>query len=75
MYTVIVFALALLSPLPFVSPFDHIVQDATAQSSTQNVPLDAPSFEITSNLTISPFGIIQNGTNGFDSIKSPELCV
>ena len=39
MYAVIVFALALLSPLPFVSPFDSIVQDATAQ----NTPPGAPS--------------------------------
>ena len=39
MYAVVVFALALLSPLPFVSPFDSIVQDATAQSSA-NVPYD-----------------------------------
>ena len=59
MYAVVVFALALLSPLPFVSPFDNIVQDATAQSST-NVPFDAQSLEIVSNLDISPFGVIQN---------------
>ena len=62
MYAVVVFALALLSPLPFVSPFDSIVQDATAQSST-NVPFDAQSLEIVSNLDISPFGVIQNGTD------------
>ena len=83
MYVVVVFTLVLLSPLPFTSPFaspfvlpfillfDHIVQDATVQSIMQNVLFDTPPFEITSNLTISPFGIIQNGTNGFDSIKSP----
>ena len=79
MYVVVVFVLALLSPLPFASPFvlpfvllsDHIVQDATFQSSIQNIIFGTPPFEITSNLTISPFGIIQNGTNGFDSIKSP----
>ena len=59
---------SLLSPLPFVS-FDHIVQDATAQSSTQNVPLDAPSFEIIPNLTVSPFGSMVNDTNGLDSIN------
>ena len=71
MYAVVVFALALLSPLPFVSPFDSIVQDATAQSST-NVPFDAQSLEIVSNLDISPFGVIQNGTDGFDSIVKPR---
>ena len=75
MYVVVVFVLALLSPLPFASPFvllsDHIVQDATFQSSIQHIFFGTPPFEITSNLTISPFGIIQNGTNGFDSIKSP----
>ena len=57
MYAVVVFALALLSPLPFVSPFDSIVQDATAQSSA-NVPYDVPSFEIMPNLAVS-FGVIQ----------------
>ena len=47
MYTIIVFALALLSPMPFISPFDYGVQDATAQSpfgpfgSDQNLPTDA----------------------------------
>ena len=71
MYAVVVFALALLSPLPFVSPFDNIVQDATAQSST-NVPFDVPSLEIISNLVISPFGVIENGTNGFHSIVDPR---
>ena len=71
MYAVVVFALALLSPLPFVSPFDSVIQDATAQSST-NVPFDAQSLEIVSNLDISPFGVIQNGTDGFDSIVKPR---
>ena len=71
MYAVVVFALALLSPLPFVSPFDSIVQDATAQSSA-NVPYDVPSFEIMPNLAVSPFGVIQNGVNGFDSIERPS---
>ena len=32
MYVMVVFALALLSPLPFISPFGYNVQDATAQS-------------------------------------------
>ena len=32
MYVMVVFALALLSPLPFISPFEYNVQDATAQS-------------------------------------------
>ena len=52
MYVMVVFALALLSPLPFVSPFDNIVQDATAQ----NIPPGAPSFEIIPHLIPSPFG-------------------
>ena len=33
MYVVAIFALALLSPLPFVSPFVYDVQDVEAQSS------------------------------------------
>ena len=44
---------SLLSPLPFISPFDYIMQDATAQSSsTQNVPLP----EFADIVTPSPFG-------------------
>ena len=55
------------SPLPFLSPFDHIIQDATAQSSTQNGPpsgfieiLDpSPSGTITIHKprTVTPFEI------------------
>ena len=32
MYAIIVFTLALLSPMPFLSPFEYSVQDAAAQS-------------------------------------------
>ena len=39
MYAVIVFALALLSPLPFVSPYS-IVQDATAQNTPRCTIMD-----------------------------------
>ena len=59
MYVMVVFALALLSPLPFVSPFDSIVQDATAQ----NIPPGAPSFEIIPHLIPSPFGSIMQDPN------------
>ena len=65
MYAVIVFALALLSPLPFVSPFDNIVQDATAQ----NIPPGAPSFEIIPHLIPSPFGSIMQDPNDSNFIK------
>ena len=65
MYAVIVFALALLSPLPFVSPFDNIVQDATAQ----NIPPGAPSFEIIPHLIPSPFGSIMQDPNDSHFIK------
>ena len=64
---VIIIALALLSPLPFISPFDYIIQDATAQ----NIPLGTSSFEIIPNLIVSPFGVIKNGVNGFNSIGNP----
>ena len=57
----------MLSPLPFISPFDYIIQDATAQ----NIPLGTSSFEIIPNIVASPFGVIVNGVNGFDSIKRP----
>ena len=67
MSAVIIITLALLSPLPFISPFDYIIQDATAQ----NIPLGTSSFEIIPNIVASPFGVIVNGVNGFDSIKRP----
>ena len=67
MYAVIVFALALLSPLPFVSPFDNIVQDATAQ----NIPPGAPSFEIIPHLIPSPFGSIMQDPNDPHFIEYP----
>ena len=58
----VVFALALLSPLPFVSSHHLIifVQDATAQ----NIPPGAPSFEIIPHLVPSPFKYIVDGVNG-----------
>ena len=66
MYAVIVFALVLLSPMPFVSPFGHIVQDVAAQSPFGPFePTTSPSFIIEPNaqefglksdLTHSPAG-------------------
>ena len=35
--------------------------------------MDIPSFEIIPKLAVSPFGVIQNGTNGFNSIGHPEI--
>ena len=64
MSAVIIIALALLSPLPFISPFDYIIQDATAQ----NISPDAPSFEIIPNLIVSPFGVIENGVAAYIKI-------
>ena len=50
MYAVIVFALVLLSPMPFVSPFGHIVQDVAAQSPFGPFePTTSPSFIIEPN--------------------------
>ena len=45
---------------------------ARSCQSSANVPYDVPSFEIIPNLAVSPFGVIQNGTNGFDSIETPS---
>ena len=73
MYTIIVFALALLSPMPFISPFDYGVQDATAQSpfgpfgSDQNLPTDA----ITQNT--STIDIVTSVTDLSASITSPVV--
>ena len=58
MYVMVVFALALLSPLPFISPFEYNVQDATAQSpfgpsdstappSNHQIEIDAANIIIT----------------------------
>ena len=38
----------------------------SAHTSNQN-----PPFEIIPTLAISPFGVIKNGTNGFDAIQTP----
>ena len=73
MYTIIVFALALLSPMPFISPFDYGVQDATAQSpfgpfgSDQNLPTDA----IAQNT--STIDIVTSVTDLSASITSPVV--
>ena len=65
MYACIVFALALLSPLPFVSPFDSIVQDATAQSSTQNIP---QPFSLVDDIILSPAGTLNTAISFDDPI-------
>ena len=65
MYVVVVFALALLSPLPFVSPFDSIVQDATAQSSTQNIP---QPFSLVDDIVLSPAGTLNTAISFDDPI-------
>ena len=50
MYAVIVFCVGLLSPMPFVSPFGHIVQDVAAQSPFGPFePTTSPSFIIEPN--------------------------
>ena len=37
----------------------------------QNIPPGTSSFEIIPNLIVSPFGVIENGVNGFNSIVNP----
>ena len=73
MYAVAVFALALLSPLPFISPFDYTVQDAMAQSQFNLPPTGSISNTLPSSFskfgfTVNPSGAILNGDAGFDSI-------
>ena len=78
MYAVIVFALVLLSPMPFVSPFGNIVQDVAAQSPFGPFePATSPSFIIEPNaqefgikfdLTHSPAGSFTvDNPNGLDT--------
>ena len=69
----LVFALALLSPLPFISPFDYTVQDAMAQSQFNLPPTGSISNTLPSSFskfgfTVNPSGAILNGDAGFDSI-------
>ena len=66
MYAVAVFALALLSPLPFISPFDYTVQDAMAQSQFNLPPTGSISNTLPSSFskfgfTVNPSGAILNG--------------
>ena len=42
----LIFALALLSPLPFVSPFASVMQDATAQSQFSSFDVDPTSSTV-----------------------------
>ena len=46
MYVMLIFALALLSPLPFVSPFASVMQDATAQSQFSSFDVDPTSSTV-----------------------------
>ena len=55
----------------YTAPEDMAGNPGSTISRTVRV-LDVPSFEIMSNLAISPFGVIQNGMNDFDSIMKPE---
>ena len=49
MYVVAIFALALLSPLPFVSPFVYDVQNVEAQ-----IPFDTSDRDISSPIETAP---------------------
>ena len=74
MYAVIVFALVLLSPMPFVSPFGHIVQDVAAQSPFGPFePATSPSFIIEPNA--QEFGLkselVHSPAGSFD-LNSPN---
>ena len=80
MYAVIVFALVLLSPMPFVSPFGHIVQDVAAQSPFgPSEPATSPSFIIEPNA--QEFGIKSElvhspaGTIGFYQVRDIVISV
>ena len=42
-------------------------------STSRIVTVMNPPFEIIPKLAVSPFGVIQNGTNGFNSIGHPEI--
>ena len=75
MYAVIVFALVLLSPMPFVSPFGHIVQDVAAQSPFGPFePATSPSFIIEPNA--QEFGIksdLVHSPAGYFGITKPNF--
>ena len=77
MYAVIVFALVLLSPMPFVSPFGHIVQDVAAQSPFGPFePATSPSFIIEPNA--QEFGLkseLAHSPAGYINIGSPNSVI
>ena len=56
MYVMLIFALALLSPLPFVSPFASVMQDATAQSQFSSFDVDPTSSTV--QPLAGPFALI-----------------
>ena len=80
MYAVIVFALVLLSPMPFVSPFGHIVQDVAAQSPFGPFePTTSPSFIIEPNAQAfelrSSFIHSPAGTIGFTNPNTLDISI
>ena len=64
MYVVAIFALALLSPLPFVSPFVYDVQNVEAQSSFDTIPdnIDPQSQQTDTNVFTS-FTLTSSSSN------------
>ena len=46
MYVILIFALVLLSPLPFISPFESVMQDAAAQSQFPSFDVDPTSSTV-----------------------------
>ena len=74
MYAVVLLALALLSPLPFVSPFASVMQDAAAQSqfSSFDEPLAGTAFALASEIFhTEPVDRLNYGT-GFAAMSISE---
>ena len=44
--SIIIFSLVLLSPLPFISPFESVMQDAAAQSQFSSFDVDPTSSTV-----------------------------
>ena len=63
---IIILALSLFSPLPFISPYEYVLQDAVAQSSSME-NFNRQPLKLVNTLYLSPAASIT------DSTKYPTL--
>ena len=79
MYVILIFALVLLSPLPFISPFESVMQDAAAQSQFSSFDVD-PTSSTVQPLAGPAFALVSEifetePTDRYETIPLFTLCL